>query len=155
VPIVLSAQTVAGAQNLLSTPQPADDDLFNVLDGIQDRRELAVLIVDPWAAQLPEYKQLLARLNGRRYGNTAIVVPWDDAEPDAAIRDGLYLILENWTDTGAHTFRDDIRSMTEFETKLGQVLVAVRQRVLRKFKVARRVLEAGPTSRPQLTGPGS
>lgn len=154
-PIALRAQGVAMDQRLLSWFRPADEDLFDLLDTAERRRELVVLIVDPWAVELPEYRPLLTRLNGRRYGNTAIVVPWEEAEPDSAIRDGLYLRLENWTDTGDQMFRDDIRSMEEFESKLAQVLVDVRSRILRKAEVARRVREAGPTSRPLLTGPGS
>ncbi|MFI9006000.1 TIR-like protein FxsC [Actinosynnema sp. NPDC053489] len=154
-PIALRAQGVAMSQRLLSWFQPADENLFELLDAAQRRRELAVLIVDPWAVGLPGYNALLEQLNTRRYGTTSIIVPWEDPEPDSAVRDVLHVVLENWTDGGDSVFRDDIGSMREFEERLAQVLVDIRASVLRKAEVARRVREAGPTSRPLLTGPGS
>lgn len=153
-PIALRAQGVASDQKLLAWSRQADEDLFQLLKNTRRHREMVVLIVDPWAVGLPEYHDLLRRLDDVRHGSAAIVVPWTEAGPDTAVQDGLYVLLENWTDAG-DMFRDDIRSMVEFETKLGQVLVEMRNRNLRKAEVARRVLEAGPTTRPLLTGPGS
>lgn len=154
-PVALRAQGVAVAQELLSNTQHAGQDLFELLAAAEDRRELVILIIDPWVSALPDYGQLLTRLNGKRYGTTAIIVPSDENVPGGAIRDKLRVLLENWTDNDDHTFRDGIPSMSEFENNLAQMLVAIRGRILKKATVARRVLATGPMSPPLLTGPGS
>jgi FxsC-like protein len=155
-PIALRAQGVAIAQRLVSQFHPADEDLFDLLQNAQERRELVVLILDPWTVEIDEYKSLLTVLNGRRYGTTAVVVPWDSTEAaQTQVRDALYLCLANWADAGESVFRDDIGSIEEFETILGQIIIEIRSRILKRAEVARRVREAGPTALPILTGPGS
>jgi FxsC-like protein len=158
-PVLLRAQGVAVTQRLVSDPMPADDSLFDVLDRAQETRELIVIIVDPWATGLPAYRQLLGRLDGVRSGNAAVVVPWEAVEllqtPEGRhARDRLFVSLGNWMDGGEPTFRDDIRSIEEFEEVLGQVLVAIRAQVINRAEVARRVTEDGPPTRPILTGTG-
>jgi len=154
-PILVRAQGVAYQRGMVSQPQPADDRLFEILEAAQARRELVVLILDPWAVKLPDYEPLLMELNRRRYGTTAIVVPWDSADVmEAHIRDALHLRLDNWVFSGESLFRDGIRSIEEFEKTLVQILVEVCSRIIKRAEVARRVSEAGPDSRPILTGPG-
>jgi FxsC-like protein len=154
-PILVRAQGVAYQRGMVSQPHPADDRLFEILETAQARRELAVLILDPWAVKLPNYEVLLRELNRRRFGTTAIVVPWDFAEVmEAHIRDALHLRLDNWVFSGESLFRDGIRSIEEFEKTLVQILVEICGRIIRRAEVARRVAEVGPVSRPILTGPG-
>ncbi|HEX6075439.1 MAG TPA: hypothetical protein VFZ32_09270, partial [Micromonosporaceae bacterium] len=91
-----------------------------------------------------------------RYRNTAVVVPWESADTvEANIRDRLYLCLDNWADSGEPLFRDGIYSIEEFEKILADLLIEIQNRIIKRDGAARRVQEAGPTSRPILTGPGS
>ena len=153
-PIVLRAQTVAGAQRMISRFDPVDEDLFELLGKAQERNEVVVVIVDPWALGLAEYKRILKRLDGLRYRTTAVVVPWESADAiEAKVRDALYLCMANWAESDEHAFRQDIRSIEEFEKILGQVMIEIRSRILRRAEVARRVQEEGPRSRPILANP--
>ncbi|MFC6080403.1 TIR-like protein FxsC [Sphaerisporangium aureirubrum] len=153
-PIALRAQSVATAQRMFSSLQPAGERLFELLTRALTSKELVVLIVDPWAAGLEEYRRLLDRLNGLRNNNLAVVVPWDGAEaPDTTTLDALYLALANWAEAGRPGFSGDIRSMEDFEKILVQVLVEIRARIVRWDTVARRVAGT-PMARPILTGPG-
>lgn len=154
-PILVRAQGVAYQRGMVSQPQPADERLFEILEAAQARRELVVLILDPWAVKLPDYQSLLRELNGRRFGTTAIVVPWDSADVvESRIQDALHHCLANWVFSGESLFRDGIRSIEEFEKALVQVLIEICGRIIKHAEVARRVEESGPVSRPILTGPG-
>lgn len=155
-PIAARAQTVAGEREMTSWVRPADAELFRILDEAEARRQPVVMIVDPWVIGLREYRELLEQLNRRRYRNTAVVVPWESAETvEANIRDTLYLCLDLWADSAEPLFRDDIYSIEEFEKTLAQLLIETQNRIIKRVERARRVHEAGPNSRPILTGPGS
>jgi FxsC-like protein len=154
-PIVVRAQSIASGQGMISHPLLADGGLFEVLEKAQNSRELVVLILDPWSARLPDYESLLMELNRRRFGTTAIVVPWDTTDSvETHIRDALHLRLDNWALSGESLFRDGIGSVEEFENTLGQIMIEICSRIIKRATVARRVAEAGPVSRPILTGPG-
>ena len=153
-PITLRAQAVAGGQRMISRFDPIGEDLFELLVRAQESNDLVVVIVDPWAVGLSEYKRILNKLDGLRYRTTAVVVPWESADAiEAKVRDALYLCLENWVESGERVFRQDICSMEEFEKILGQVIIEIRGRILRRAEVARRVQEDGPRSRPILANP--
>ena len=155
-PIALRAQNVAYSQRVLSRFETIDQNLFELLEKAQAYNELVVLIVDPWVVGISEYKGILKKLDGLRYRTTAVLVPWEAAATiEAKVRDALYLCLANWVESGERSFRQDIRSMEEFEKVLGQVMIEIRSRILRRAEVARRVQEDGPRSRPILANPGS
>lgn len=157
-PIVLRAQGVAVAQRMISGPVLADDNLLRLLDGAQDRREVVILIVDPWVLGLDRYREMLQSLDSRRYGNVAILVPGRADEPlvlsnglDA--RDMLRICLGNWIDGDQQGVRRDIDSVEKFEAVLRQVLIEIRTRIVNRAVVARRVEQGIRTSRPVLIGP--
>lgn len=155
-PIALRAQNIAHGQRMFSRFETVGENLFELLEKAQEHNELVVLIVDPWVVGLSEYKRILNRLDGLRYRTTAVLVPSEAAEMiEAKVRDPLYLCLANWVESGERTFRQDIGSVEEFEKILGQVLIEIRSRILRRAEVARRVQEDGPRSRPILANPGS
>jgi FxsC-like protein len=153
-PIVLRAQGVAGAQRMIARFDPIGEELFQLLERAQERNEVVVIIVDPWAVGLDEYRRLLKKLDSLRFRTTAVVVPWEPADTiEAKVRDALYLCLANWAESGEPAFRQDIRSIEEFEKILGQVMIEIRSRILRWAEVARRVQEEGPRTRPILANP--
>jgi FxsC-like protein len=157
-PVAVRAQGVAAAQRMISGLMPADDSLGALLRAAKERSELVVLIVDPWVAALPSFRSLLADADDVRTGHAVVLAPWEPPEslPDSErehARDVLYVCLGNWMDAGNHAFRDDIRSIADFEKILGQALVEVRARIINRAEVTHRVTENGPRSRPVLTGP--
>jgi FxsC-like protein len=155
-PIAARAQTVAGEREMTSRIRPADAELFRIIDEAEARRQPVVLIVDPWVIGLREYRELLERLNRLRSRNTAVIVPWESAETvEDNIRNALYLCLDLWADSPEPLFRDDVYSIDEFENTLAQLLIETQNRIIKRVERARRMHEAGPNSRPILTGPGS
>jgi FxsC-like protein len=157
-PVAVRAQGVAAAQRMISGLVPADDSFRALLRAARERSELVVLIVDPWVAALPSFQPLLEDADNVRTGHAVVLAPWESSEslPDSErdqARDVLYVYLGNWMDAGDHAFRDDIRSIADFEKVLGQTLVEVRARIINRAAVAHRVTENGPRSRPILTGP--
>lgn len=157
--VVVRAQAVASTQLMMfSEPVPVDGSLRDRLDAARRRGEMVVLLVDPWVAALPSFRPLLSDADDIRSGHAVILAPWESAEslPESdreRARDLLYVCLGNWMDAGDHAFRDDIRSMDDFEKVLGQALVDVRARIVNRAEVAHRVTENGPRSRPILIGP--
>jgi FxsC-like protein len=157
-PVVVRAQGVAAAQRMISGLVSADDSLRDLLRAAKERSELVIIIVDPWVAALPFFQRLLEGADGIRTGHAVILAPWESPEslPDSEreqARDVLYVYLANWMDAGDQAFRDDIRSIADFERVLGQTLVEVRARIINRAAIAQRVTESGPQSRPILTGP--
>jgi FxsC-like protein len=158
-PIAMRAQGVANDQKMLSGLLPADESLFTLLEEARRQMELVVVIVDPWSVELPAYAGLFTRLDMIRSGNSAILVPGDN--PDAAegvpedTRLKLYAFLGNWKDGGERAYREDMSSIEDFETVLGEILVDIRARIVSRARTMALVTEAGPLSRPVLTGPGS
>jgi len=122
--LVVRAQGVATAQSMISGLMLADDSIFAVVDRARVYKELVVLIIDPWAIGLPAYERLLLSLDDVRSGNTAVLVPWEaleilESSEGQHIRNRLYASLSNWVDAGEQAFREDMRSMEEFEKILG------------------------------------
>lgn len=157
-PIAMRAQGVASDQKLLSGLLPADDSLFALLEEARRRMELVVVLVDPWSVELPAYERLFARLDAIRSGNSAILVPGDSPGAPEIVPEGtklkLYAFLGNWKDGGERAYREDLTSVEEFEMVLGEILVDIRARIVNRATILKRVTEAGPLSRPVLTGPG-
>ncbi|MBM7857007.1 TIR-like protein FxsC [Lentzea nigeriaca] len=157
-PVVLKAQDVAVEQRMISGPVPAGRDLIDVLDLAQQRREIVVLIVDPWAVGLDDYRELLALLDTRRYNNVTIMFPGDEGEPrtlsngvDAG--DVLRLCIGNWLDDQSRAVRQDLGTVAKFEDELKRALIDTRARIVNRADVARRVRQSGATTRPVLIGP--
>jgi FxsC-like protein len=135
---------------------PIDEGIFQLLEKAQRRNEVVVIIVDPWAVGLDEYKRIFKKLDSLRYRTAAVVVPWESADViEGKVRDALYLCLANWVESGKSAFRQDISSMEEFEKILGQMMVEIQNRILRWAEVHRRVQEEGPRARPILANPAS
>ncbi|MCZ4125925.1 TIR-like protein FxsC [Streptomyces sp. H39-S7] len=153
-PLALRAQGVALAQNMLSWLQPLDETLLDTIEAARERRELVVLLVDPWATGLEDYQRILARLNDRRYANTAVVVSWEALTADrGTAEEMLDECLSNWSDE-KQVFHDNVQSMKEFETALAGALDEIRRRVVKQATKVRPVREPGPSSRPVVAGPG-
>jgi FxsC-like protein len=159
VPIAARAQVVAGNQRMFSAVDHADESLFALLQRARERGEVVVLLVDPWAVDLPAYGPLLERLNTTRSSYAAVVVPWEtrdvlSTQPGRRAQDALYAKLGDWVDGGRLGFRDDMWSMEDFEKVLGQIVIDIRARIINRSDLARRVTEGGPTVRPIIIGPG-
>ncbi|MGW7045546.1 TIR-like protein FxsC [Streptomyces avermitilis] len=157
--IAVRAQGVAATRKMTSSVVPADESLFDLLERPVERPCLVVLIVDPWSVGLAAYQALLTRLDRTRSRNSVVLVPWDGDEicrspQGRRAYDRLYSSLGNWMDSGDGAFRGELPSMEEFERVLGQVLIEIQGRIMRRAAVKHRVNEIGPQYRPILTGPG-
>lgn len=157
-PVVLKAQNVAVDQRLVSGPAPVGEDLIDVLDTAEKNRELVVLIVDPWAVGIDRYRELLGKLDSKRYKNVAILLPGAEGEPrlmsnGVNAADLLHMCIGNWLDDPSHSARQDLDTVEKFEEILKQTLVDIRARILKHSEVARRVQQGAAMSRPVLVGP--
>lgn len=156
-PILLRAQGVAHTQSMISGPRPADEGLMNLLDTAKTNHEAVVLVLDPWVLGLDTYFRLLQRLDERRYGNVAILVPGAQTDVPVlttglSVRELLQACLGNWMEGEPRDFRQHLHTMEEFEDVLAQVLVEIRARIVNRA-VANRRVAGGRSTRPILTGP--
>lgn len=157
--VVLRAQDVANRQRAVSGTRSVIEDLFGLLDQAERRREMVVILIDPWVLGLARHREILERLNHRRPRDTAVLVLWErltvrESRDGRLAHDRLRQILENWAESGEQLYRDDILSVAEFEQALGQALLEVTRRIVLRADRARRVAELGPLTTPVLTGPG-
>lgn len=157
-PVVLKAQNVAVEQRLISSPAPLARGLIDVLDEAQRRCEVVVLVVDPWAVGIDDYRDLLTLLNDKRYHNVTIMLPGNESElrtlPSGAdAGDVLHTCIGNWLDDQSRAVRQDLGTVAKFEDELKRALIETRARIVNRATVVRRVQQAGAASRPVLVGP--
>ena len=155
----MRAQSIAATQRMISAVNHADESLFSLLQRARENGEVVVLIVDPWAVDLPFYGPILQRLNVIRSSYAAVVVPWEtrdvlETPSGRHAHDVLYATLGDWVDGGHLGFRDDMWSIEDFEKIIGQIVIEMRARIINRSDLARRVTEGGLVARPILMGPG-
>jgi FxsC-like protein len=150
------AQRLIIEDGLTSSLEVVDGDLGGKLDEAVRNNQPSVLLVDPWATELPAYREALRDFDRRSDLRTAVLVPRHDADEesaDAALWDNLGTVFpRNWSrrdDPYDRLFRvgvDDRR----FDEEL-VVAVTLAQRRLHQVQPAQRPSTPPAAPRP----PGS
>jgi FxsC-like protein len=118
---------------------------------------LAFLLVDPWAAQLPECEDILRDFDTRRSAHAGVLVPWETAEQspvnDDPLESRLLDVLGNWAREGDDVFRSRLHPVEHFSDVLGTMIALGQRRLTQKARWHRRADGPGPSDLPRLGGP--
>jgi FxsC-like protein len=158
-PIGIHAQRIANVQRFYSDSRVADAGLLKVVREAERRREIVVLLIDSWATRITDYSALLAKYDCEQFENTAIVIPSNHADEETSsrldrLRAELFLSLKRCMNGDNRFFREDARTVKEFECALQEVIVEVRRRIFESHPPVRRAGMQEPHRRPQISGPG-
>ena len=158
---------VAGDElDFTSETMPFGANLIARIDEAWRQRQIVVLIVDPWSVHwdakraAPEYQALLRALDARLDYHWCVLVPWNDADSDAAAeRDAITATVRDTFDRHANLapnpmfYRDGIRSADELKRTLGDVLTRLREEIKKRAPVAMPIPN-GP-AKSVVTGPSA
>ncbi|MFN0053682.1 MAG: FxsC protein [Planctomycetales bacterium] len=117
--------------------------------------EIVVLLVDAWTLMLDDYQKVLEEYDTRQYRNTALVVPWNDADPQtqaraAELRD---LIDRTFSRQVAPRIRLGITTPGHLKQELAAALEDCRSRILKYLPVRQHPLATGgATALPKVSG---
>ncbi|MFY1669752.1 TIR-like protein FxsC [Plantactinospora sp. WMMB334] len=121
-------------------------------------REMVILLVDPWATQLPSYRRILARYSEREpgwSGGLTVLIPRNHQDPETQayardLSDSVRSVFASQVVLGDDlSFRPSILSPAAFEEELRVVLEAARARSAGagpglRFPVTQRPIVEGP-----------
>ncbi len=150
-----------------SEAMPFGPTLIARIDEAWRQRQIVMLIVDPWSLHwdakkraAPEYQALLRELDARLDYHWCVLVPWNDADPDAmAERDAIATTVRDTFDRHANLapnpmfYRDGIASADELRRSLGEVLTRLKEEIKKRAPVAMPI----PSGPPKIvvTGPSA
>jgi FxsC-like protein len=146
---------------------PFGANLIARIDEAWRQRQIVVLIVDPWSLHwdakkraATEYQALLRALDARLDYHWCVLVPWNDADPDAmAERDAITVTVRDTFDRHANLapnpmfYRDGIASADDLKRTLGDVLTRLKEEIKKRAPVAMPI-PTGP-SKTVVAGPSA
>ncbi|HEU5109297.1 MAG TPA: FxsC protein [Micromonosporaceae bacterium] len=151
------ARTVA-ADHLFESAVGSVDDVIDRIERARRDNEIVVVLVDWWTTQLHDYQRVLAAIDERGLGATAVLVPASRTDAETAenreeLRFGLRRTFRNATSQPDAMFRSEIDTPDQFDADLAAVLAEARNRIYREADV--RYAEPGEPigDRPLLSGP--
>ena len=124
-------------------------------------RELVVMFVDGWTAELPQYQAVLQAFDQQNYLNCSVIVPWNDEDPENqtnnqrlmnAVRGAFRFRSGGQNDL---YYRAQIKSEDELRRQLVEILTRLRAEVINKSSPAPGVIPETAGNRPIIAGPGS
>jgi FxsC-like protein len=80
-PIAVLAQSAATELNLYCEWLIVKNDIVKNLRAAEERNSVAIMIVDPWTASLPEYAKVLTDFDEHQFANCAVLVVWNPGDP--------------------------------------------------------------------------
>ena len=134
------------------------DDLLKDLKEAEERNEVVVLLTDPWTILVPRYATLMQEYDKVTLVNCSVLVPWNDDDPETKKqRNTLRLTLskvlprKHIVKPPAHEW-DGIDSLTDLDSKIGEVLEKLRMMVLQLGQAGRKAESADLSERARLAG---
>jgi FxsC-like protein len=136
----LLAYTSAARQNLFYRELPADNSLLDAIKAARKRREIVVIVVDPWTLNLSSYNKIMEEYDTNNYENCALLVPWNAPDQETeqqreALRDlvGRTFRFKKQQRKLIY-YRDDISSERVLKSELLKVLVRWKARYIETAK---------------------
>lgn len=75
--VALSAMEAATKHKLLYNDLPVDDQMVKRVKEAEERKQIVILVVDPFSVQVSSYKQYMRDYDERNYLNSAVLVVWN------------------------------------------------------------------------------
>lgn len=161
----LLAQVATRDDLLFSYEEKAfDANLLQEISDALDRRQIVVIVVDPWTLYwdslqpTPIYNRILRELDQRIGYHWSVLVPDTDGEC-APRREDIYAVVRKTFDLHANVlknptfYRDGITSAAELQTVVAELLTRLKEEINKRADVVRPVAAIMP--RQTLSGPSA
>ncbi|MGY4978025.1 FxsC protein [Streptomyces sp. 900105755] len=145
-----------------SSVEVVDAALSSRLDESMANNQTSILLVDPWAARTPAYRDVLADYDGQNRPATGVLVPCHDSDEESGgesiWEDLSHVFWRNWrrqNDPHDPLFRVRVGG-DEFDERLSVMLVVAQNRLMEMESTTPFRVPTGPTPPPMtgLTIPG-
>lgn len=155
-PIVDTAVRVAAGEALRYDMLTVDDNLLTRVRLSEDNNIPVILIVDPWATTLPQYRQPLQMFDRYAFINCAVLILWNDEDDETkAFEDMLQQSLSETFPFHLGATRDElwneVRSGKELERTLTRSLIEISSRIMRRGQTMKRIEVGEVVARPRLS----
>jgi FxsC-like protein len=126
-PLVLDAFEVALAEDFLPTPVLDVADLQVFISESERRKELVVLLVDPWVVHVDDVAERLRAYDKYQFLNSAVIIPTASSDPETweqlqMLRQKLFRVIPRTMQGVPGLYRDDLADLGEFCLTLRKVL---------------------------------
>ena len=161
-PLALYATEIAVQREVLSSLIAIGPTLMlpDVISRAEQRNELVILLVDPWTAFHPAYRDLVRQYDDGLWLHTAVVIPWNDA--DVAPEDILNKVKANIRQVfrknrlgRPKVYSDSAGNLEQFRAELHRVLIETQSLLFAEGEVVRSAAQSEDIiTRPIISGPG-
>ncbi|WP_306208516.1 FxsC protein [Actinoplanes sp. RD1] len=157
-------ESLASRARLLAADRalPADlaalEDVPELIERARADREIVVILCDWWLTQLDAYQRVLAEIDRRGLGDTALLVPASQLDEEttqhlAELRFGLRTTFRAAASGRQPLVRTEIPSSHDFDADLAGLLEEARNRLFRGSRLPRSPDDGPAVPRPILRGP--
>lgn len=160
-PIGLIAQTVATEKRLIANWMPVGPGLVQLLEQAETDNSVAVMIVDPWVAQHPDYRAILQQFDKFQFRNCVVMIPWNKFDPTTqAARDTLLgdlrkALSRNFEGRKETYFRPEIEDHVSLRGAISSALSDLESLLAPYRQPARKTGESDHNQPPQLQASGN
>jgi FxsC-like protein len=160
--VALLAQEVAVKEKLFYETVPLDANIIQKLEEAENRHKLAVIIVDRWTLDLPQYHNYMRQYDDREFINCVVLVPWNQQD-DETLSNGSRLTQrirrtfrkKGWLNRDPSRFLEPISSPDELKQQLSETLHKTRALVIQNMDLddVKPIRREQVISKPEITGP--
>jgi FxsC-like protein len=138
-------QQLAAQEDCTSEVVTTVDGLVARLKKALEQKNMVIIVVDPWTLQLGTYAKALQDYDELDLLHCAVVVPWNETDPETtSAREDLHALLKETLVNKVlakdpKRFRSDVSSPEQLEANVRDLLVELRQRILERMDVVRKI----------------
>jgi FxsC-like protein len=157
--IGMLAQSVATKERFHYQHTRLGEDFLRQLKFAQEKRRLAVIIVDTWTLQVSRYKNLMRQFDDYNFWNLAVIVAWNDEDVETlnskpALRSSLRKTFVNKLRMQDPLgFIDGISSVDALTSRLSAILQRIRMQIIEVCDDLRTVDAERMIQKPEVSGP--
>lgn len=153
-----SRARLLAADQAMQAEVAALDDVLDRIERARAANEIVVILCDWWLTQLDGYQRILAEIDRRGLGDTAVLVPASRADGEsmdnvAELRHGLRSTFRRTADQNRTLLHGDIDTPDAFDADLAGILEEARNRLFRAGQSRLAGTDEAMVERPILRGP--
>lgn len=135
-------QTLSTQEELFYEDLPADDRLLERLREAEKKKNIVVIVIDPWTIQLKSYQKRMLDYDKNTFVNTEILIPWNeqDQETEQALKKLRSDIRQTFCRhyiVNTSYIHDSITSLADLERELAVAISRARSRIIQMSEFVR------------------
>ncbi len=155
----LIAQEAASNENFRYLEMPIDQATIQRLERAEEKKEIVVIVVDPWTIFVSRYKEIMLLYDGESHFNCAALVPWNEEDQDtiesrSLLEDTLKVTFRAKSASERTLyFNDSICSADDLRAGMQSTLTQIRLKIIEVSEAEKRI-QLKPSPKPTIPTPG-